>query len=159
MRLLLLQKYLSLWKACIHIKRRKDVAIGCQHLTHIQSVMAVGKIVKHLKSVWKHLKSVYLQKKAPNAQTSLILADIAAPDSEELEDPESGETDSSILDLNPDEQQTHTRSTFLGGITAPVVVSPLQLAIITRDQTFTLPPISIPRALVFPACSTLTPAL
>ena len=63
------------------------------------------------------------------------------------EDPEVGEKDDSVLELNQDEQPTETGYTTATSITALTGLSPLQPGTTTGDQTFSLPAIGIPRSI------------
>ena len=107
---------------------------------------------------WNHLRSIYAERSAKCANKSLTadtpVAVRPAPDSEEK--PEAGEIDDSILDLNQDEQPARTGYSTVTGISAPAGLSPLQPNTSTADQTFSLPAISIPRSMAFPAGPTFT---
>ena len=107
---------------------------------------------------WNHLRSIYAERSAKCANKS-VTADTPvpvrpAPDSEE--EPEASEIDDSILDLNQDEQPARTGYSTVTGISASAGLSPLQPNTSTADQTFSLPAISIPRSMAFPAGPTFT---
>ena len=140
---------------------------GCQPLIHISDVLvlkdtcASGAPVEACASCaslteveWNHLRSVYAERSAKRANKS-VPADTPAPDSQE--GPEAGEIDDSILDLNQDEQPAGTGYTTAIGISAPAGLSPLQPNTSTADQTFSLPTISLPRSMAFPAGPTFSP--
>ena len=118
-----------------------DACAACASLTEIE---------------WNHLKSYFAERRAKRKKSlSLLIHRYRHQRSEE--DPEAGEIDDSILDLDQDEQQIKTGYTTATNITAPAGLSQLQPGTSIGDQTFSVPAIYVPRSMAFPADPTLTP--
>ena len=99
---------------------------------------------------WNHLRTVFQERSAKRAAKNLP----ADPDPDNsIDEPETGEIDDSILDLNTDEVQ-HTLAGAAGytsptGVSAPTGLSPLQPATTSSGFSFLQPSIPPPRSAAF----------
>ena len=91
---------------------------------------------------WNHLRTVFQERSAKRASKNVP----ADPEPDD-EDPEAGEIDDSILDLNPEDSGTGYVSPT--GVSAPAGLSPLQPASSTSGSQFIQPSMPPPRSAAF----------
>ena len=93
-----------------------------------------------------HLRTVFQERSAKHASENIP----ADPEQDNKEEPESGETDDSILDLNTDDQPNDTTGyTSPTGVSAPAGLSPLQPASFSGGLKFVQPTIPPLRSAAF----------